>query len=170
MRAFSNPADDTGGHIGGESCAVSVQDSSGLLVSSVASEEEDPPPNSFFKGNNGGSSLSCASETTSGLLRANRGGTETCVESDYLWNRSHSDTELDEEHDANNDEDGVNVGNDIPGGGFAAASPEPGLVMPAELDIGQIEDMDDGDVVAADWLEVTHALLDEGDKSGQPGR
>lgn len=44
-------------------------------------------------------------------------------------------------------------------GGFVACS-EPLLVMPAGLSEGAMEGMGDNDIGSADWLDITHALLD----------
>eukprot|EP00752_Nemacystus_decipiens_P008860 g7906.t1 len=53
--------------------------------------------------------------------------------------------------------------------GEFAASPEMLLMMPAESGEALVHDFEDHDLTSADWLEVTHAMLDAGNESGQPG-
>lgn len=181
MRAFSHSAGDTdanevAGDKGEESHPVGAQNQSGLLASSAVPLVEGPIPTPCFPGSNGvGPDAFFMGETSGGLAgREGHGGAEQCLGS-APSGRTHtgfapspllpdcclSKTALDEDHGANSDADAVHVGNGHFAGGFVVC-PDTLLMMPQGLTEPALEDMDKNGVAAADWLEVTHALLDEG--------
>lgn len=185
MKAFSNPTDRiVPNEIGGDkSFGLAGQNQSRLLGTSIFPEEEPffPAPCSLG-GGAGGPDLSSTYESSRGLSGVRHGETARWLKSTgapttpassagctISPNRCNSETELDEEHSAGGDIDVVHGGNDSLAERLAAPH-ETLLTMPHELSEGAIDDVKDHDITAADWLDVTHALLGAVNESGQTFR
>lgn len=175
MSAFSNPRggnspNENGGVKGEEGFGLAGQRHSGHSTASIISYT---PCRCSPGSSETGSDLHniCAS----GFSRGGDGGNEHFLESTGVEktptvpetfplhrNRRHSQTEVDEEDDASSDVDVVHFGNDVGFNvsGMVAAPHEAMLMMPEEFSEGAIGEVEDGDIAAADWLDVTHALLD----------
>lgn len=184
LRAGDMGANDVGGREGGRSCATAaVQDQSGHLAPTVAPEtiEDSVPTLCFPRSNGAGSGVSGAREAAiRGFPQAVCRGTEQqvqCLESipprvarassvasPRFSNRCPLEVQLDEERCAVSDIDGVHVGN-VTFAGVFAARPKAPLTTPAGLRKESREGREEDDVAAEDWLEVSHALLDESNKS-----
>ncbi|CAM9912130.1 unnamed protein product [Ectocarpus sp. 4 AP-2014] len=178
MRAFSNPGDGiVPNEVGGDkSFGLAGQNQSRLLGASISPEEEPFVPAPCFPGSSrGGSVLSSACESSRGLSRVSHGGTAQCLESTgepttltapasspLYPNRCHSEILLDDEHGASRDTNVVRSRHSSSAEGLAAR-PE----MPAGLGEEAIEEMGHNDIAAADWLDVSIALLDAVNESGQ---
>lgn len=177
MSAFSNPRDRV---LPNENNCKEVfgragQSESGDSTASVVPRQEALSPAPCPPGSSG-------TGETSGPSRGGHGGTEQrldSTESDKMptavsaafpvgRDRCHSETELDGENDASIDIDVVHGGNDFlfNVSGMVAA-PHEAILMPHESSQGVIGEMEDRDIAAADWLDVTHALLDAVNESGQ---
>lgn len=172
MGAFSNPADSiVPNEIGGDkSFGLAGQNQSRLLGASISPEEGPlfPVPCSP-ESSRGGSDLSSACETGRGLSRVGHGGSAQCLESTggptTLTAPASSPltrTAVTQRHCASRDTNLVRSRHSSLAEGLAAR-PE----MPAGLGEGAIEEMEDNDIAAADWLEVSIALLGAVNESGQ---
>lgn len=178
-------ANEIGGEQGDRSLGLARHDPSEHLASSIAPQNETSHLASWSSGSSWtGSDGPSAFETCAGLFGADHGATEQCLESapasttanasvaafSLHPNRCPSEIDFDEEPSVSSATDVVQAANDISAGGFAAP-PEMPLTMPAGLSGGAIEDVGDTDIAAADWLDVSHALLDAGNnESGQAGQ
>lgn len=96
--------------------------------------------------------------------RAQKTPTTSTSRSNTL-NGCNSETEFDEVV-ASSDTSVEHGGTDGLVGG-RAASHETLSMMPQGLGEGAIEDMEEGGVATADWLQVTHALWEAGNESGE---
>lgn len=185
MKVFSNPDSAFSNEVGdkgGKSLGLPGQNQSGLWEAGVVDEQgafavaSNSPGTSWSAS---ASDVSTAFETRRGASRIGHDGTkERCFEftglpttpttsaaSPLHPNRCPSEIDLDEEHGTN-----IATGANSSFVGEFAARPETLLIIPAGFSEGAIEDLDDTDIGAADWLETTHALLDLGNESGQACR
>lgn len=190
MTAFSKPPDGVasngnGGEEGEEESvgiAIAGQNQSGRSTAGIVPEQEALVPAPCSPGSSeAGRGLHSACETSGELCVVGNGGTERCMESiageaapvasvalPLHPNSCPLETELDEEHGARGDTDGGRSGNGGLSGGLAPLNEA--LVMTAGLGEEVAEAAEEDGIAAADWLEVTHALLEEVNESGQARR
>lgn len=176
MKAFSKPSggivshDESGGDKGEVCSGLAGQNQSGRLAASIAPAKGAwIQPTCSSGGSGAGHDLSSTCDTS-------RGGTEWCLEStggatthtassSCHSNRCDWGTELSQEYGARGNPDLVCIG--LSGG---LAAPNERLLTTEGVGEGAIEEMEDNDIAAADWLDVTHALLDGVNESHQACR
>lgn len=184
MTAFSNPADrigsnETGADKGDKSAVRVGHSQSRVLAASTTPEEEAFVSASCSPGSSGGGSdLPGASETRE-LSRGSHDGTEPWLQFTGASTTTsasaafplqpiccHSETELGENRGASSDADAVRGGKFCFVGGLAA-SHEALPMNPQGLSEGAMEEMHGQDIAEADWLDVSHALLDAVNEHGR---
>ena len=153
--------------------AMSGQSQSERLEASIVPEQEDVIPAPCAPGSSHpGHDLYSTCGPGGRLSGVQHSGTEWCVDSAAgqaakiestvcpVHPNSHPpEIELDEEHAAPGDT-GVHGDNFNSFSGLSAP-PNEALVATAGLGKGAEEEAEDDDLAAADWLDVTHALLEE---------
>lgn len=180
MKAFSNSAHrsvscDIIGDEGKKTLGLGGQDQSRLLSASITPGEECVTLAPCSPKSGGGRS-DLSTGTIWGLNREND-GSERRLESNILPaapaasassnvtpNRSNSEAEFDEDG-ASNDTDGQSGSDSLVGG--LVAPHETVLMTLQGLSEVVIENVEEDEVAAADWLDVSHALLDVGTEAGE---
>lgn len=177
MRAFSNPADrsvprESSDDEGENSLGLGGQNQSQLLTATITPGDEPFTPAPCPLGTGVGDSDESSSCGASWALhRVDQDGTERWLESTrarkvpaasashtLAANGCNSEEEFDD--GAGNETDVAHGENHVFAGGLVA--PHGTLLMiPQGCSEGAMEGVEEEDVAAVDWLEVTHALLDE---------
>lgn len=184
MSVFSTKRDEafsreTGGCKGEEVCGLSGQSQSGHSAASIVPKKE-----AFTSAPCSPSSSETGPELygtmdASGLSRVGDGRTEQSestgeektpnVSATFPSRYYLATTEPNGEDDASSDIDVVNGGKDcgFSLSGMGVETHEAMLMMPEELSDGAIGEMEDQEIAPADWLDVTYAMLDAVNESGQ---